>query len=382
QVSRLAALRAIDLAIAGSLDLRVILGVVLDEVAAQLRADAAEILRVDPATRRLEHAAGRGLTRGIARPQRPDEGLVGAVVRERRILRADAVPGRPGYPLPPLAVLEGFRTCHAAPLVTKGEVCGVLEVFHRSDFVPDEDWLEFLEALAGQAAIAMENATLFERLQRSHADLVRAYDTTLEGWSRALDLRDADTSGHTQRVAELAVRLARRMGLPDEDIVHLRRGALLHDIGKMAIPDEILRKQGPLDEPEWAIMRQHPVFAYQLLAPIPFLRPALDVPYAHHERWDGTGYPRGLKGEEIPIAARIFAVVDVWDALRSRRPYGEPWSPDAARDYLRARAGTEFDPAVVEAFLALDPPPEADWPEAAPESRNDPSRTAPDSRRR
>src|SRR4030095_309227 len=147
------------------------------------------------------------------------------------------------------------------------------------------------------------------------------YDSTIEGWSRALDLRDRETEGHTIRVTEMTLKIARIAGMADAELVHLKRGALLHDIGKMGIPDAILLKPDKLETEEWVIMRRHPVYAYELLLPIEYLQPSLDIPYCHHEKWDGSGYPRGLKGEQIPLAARLFAVIDVWDALRSDRPY-------------------------------------------------------------
>ncbi len=190
-------------------------------------------------------------------------------------------------------------------------------------------------------------------LQRAHTDLAEAYDATIEGWSRVLDLRDKETEGHTQRVAEMTIRLARALGVDDEQIVHIRRGALLHDIGKMAIPNQILEKPGPLTENEWQLMRKHPDFAYQMLYPIAYLRPALDIPYCHHERWDGSGYPRQLKGDQIPLAARIFTIVDVWDALRSDRPYRQGCSEESVLDYIRENKGIQFDPALVDAFLDL-----------------------------
>ncbi len=193
-----------------------------------------------------------------------------------------------------------------------------------------------------------------EQLRRAHVELRMAYDATIEGWSRALELRDQETQGHTLRVTELTVRLAREMGIEDKEaLAHIRRGALLHDIGKMGIPDSILLKPGPLTEEEQEIMKKHPVYAYEMLSPIEYLRPALDIPYCHHERWDGSGYPRGLKGEEIPLAARIFAVVDVWDALCSDRPYRNGLSREEALNYIRAQAGRLFDPRVVEAFVRL-----------------------------
>jgi response regulator RpfG family c-di-GMP phosphodiesterase len=249
---------------------------------------------------------------------------------------------------------EDFVAYYAVPLVAKDKVRGVLEVFQRGPLPTDPDWLKFLEALAGQAAIAVDNAALFDSLQRSNAELARAYDKTLEGWSRALDLRDKETEGHSRRVTEMTVRLAREMGVDEEELVHIHRGALLHDIGKVGIPDSILHKPGPLTGEEWSIMRMHPVYAYELLRPIAFLAPALDIPYAHHERWDGTGYPRSLKGEDIPLAARIFTIADVWDALRSNRPYRSARPREMALAYIEEQSGKHFDPAVVEAFLRMD----------------------------
>jgi HD-GYP domain-containing protein (c-di-GMP phosphodiesterase class II) len=230
---------------------------------------------------------------------------------------------------------------------------GVLELFHRSPLASDPEWLEFLETIANQAAIAIDNASLFDGLQRSNIELTLAYDTTIEGWSRALDLRDKETEGHTQRVAEKTLSVAREIRVKEEELLHIKRGALLHDMGKMGIPDSILLKPGPLTEEEWEIMRRHPEHAYDMLYPIEYLRPALDIPYYHHEKWDGTGYPKGLKGEEIPLAARIFAVVDVWDALCSDRPYRSAWTKEKADEHIRSLPGTHFDPKVVKVFLNM-----------------------------
>ena len=192
-----------------------------------------------------------------------------------------------------------------------------------------------------------------QEIVQLNQDLLSAYDATLEGWTRALDLRDNETEGHTQRVTELTERLARAMGFMDEDLVTIRRGALLHDMGKIGVPDAILLKPGPLTDEEFDVMRRHPEFAYNMLAPIGFLEPALDIPYCHHEKWDGSGYPRGLAGEDIPLVARLFAVVDVWDALRSNRPYRKAWPVDRVRAHIEAESGAHFDPSVVEVFLPL-----------------------------
>jgi putative nucleotidyltransferase with HDIG domain len=178
-----------------------------------------------------------------------------------------------------------------------------------------------------------------------------AYDATIEGWSHALDLRDKDTEGHTLRVTEMALKLARALGVEEDQLVHMRRGGLLHDIGKMAVPDHILLKPEPLTDEEWEIMRQHPQLAYNWLVAIPFLKYALEIPYCHHEKWDGTGYPHGLKGELIPLAARIFAVADVWDALTNDRPYREAWPHSKALEYIRKKSGIYFDTKIVEVFL-------------------------------
>jgi HD-GYP domain-containing protein (c-di-GMP phosphodiesterase class II) len=203
------------------------------------------------------------------------------------------------------------------------------------------------------AVLARSFNHMIASLQRSQQQLIEAYDLTLEGWSRALELRDEETEGHTQRTTEMTVRLARALGVSANDLVHIRRGAVLHDIGKMGVPDAILRKPGPLTVEERNIMRQHPDFAYRMLSPIEFLHPALDIPYCHHERWDGGGYPRQLKGEQIPLAARIFAVVDVWDALSSDRPYRAALAPEVVRQHLVDGAGSHFDPNVVETFLRI-----------------------------
>ncbi|HEX2999843.1 MAG TPA: HD-GYP domain-containing protein, partial [Armatimonadota bacterium] len=190
-----------------------------------------------------------------------------------------------------------------------------------------------------------------EEIKRYNLELTHAYDATIEGWSRALDLRDRETEGHTRRVTEASEQLARLMGFGASELEYLRRGALLHDIGKMGIPDRILLKPGRLDAEEWDVMRQHPTYAYEWLSPIAYLAPSLDIPYCHHEKWNGSGYPRGLAGEEIPLAARIFAIVDVWDALTSDRPYRRAWPKAQVRRYLREQTDTQFDPRVVEAFL-------------------------------
>ncbi len=206
---------------------------------------------------------------------------------------------------------------------------------------------------ASRRAADIQRQRAAEAAARGAEKILSAYEATLEGWIRALDLRDGETQGHSRRVVDLSVRLAQELGVSADQLVHIRRGALLHDVGKMALPDTVLLKAAVLDEEEHALMRRHPEHAWEMLKGIDFLRPALDIPYCHHERWDGTGYPRGLKGEEIPLTARLFAVVDVWDALRYDRAYRVGWPAERVKEYLCESAGTHFDPQVVPAFLRI-----------------------------
>ncbi len=352
QLERLGALRAIDEAISASLDLKVTLNVVLDQIIAQLDADAADILLLNDSYK-LRHAASRGFRTNALRHTSLaiGQGNAGRVAMEMRIVHVpDVRSGENPFKSAPLLYDEGFISYYGLPLVAKGQTVGVLEIFFRSTQKLEQERLDFLETMAGHAAIAIDNATLFTGLQKSNLELTLAYDSTLEGWSRALDLRDRETEGHSQRVTDMTEHLAKTMDVPESEIMHMRRGAILHDIGKMGIPDHILLKSGPLDEQEMAIMQCHPVYAFEFLSPIIFLLPALEIPYCHHEKWDGSGYPRGLKGKQIPLSARIFAIVDVWDALRSDRPYRAAWSYEKTRDHILGLAGTHFDPRVVEVF--------------------------------
>ena len=213
---------------------------------------------------------------------------------------------------------------------------------------------DITERVEAERKIQDLHSLLEQRLDRIvvlNYELSQAYDGTIEGWSRALDLRDHETEGHSQRVTEMTVTLAELFGMSPEELVHVRRGALLHDIGKMGVPDAILLKPGPLTEEEWVVMRRHPTYAQEMLSEVAFVRPALEIPFCHHEKWDGTGYPSGLAGEDIPLAARLFAIVDVWDALRSDRPYRRAWSIGRTRKHIASLTGTHFDPRVVEVFL-------------------------------
>ena len=356
QIDRLAALHDIDLVINSSLDLRVTLNILLDQVVEKLDIDAAAVLLLNPRSQMLEYTASRGFhTRIIEHYHlRMGEGVSGQAAMERHLVQAlNLGEMEDNLAYTNLMQEEGFASYYSVPLVAKGQIKGVLDIFNRTPLNPDQEWFNFLETLAGQAAIAIDNTSLLEDLHRSNVELSLAYDTTLEGWSKALDLRDKETEGHTQRVVDMTLRIAQTLGVSDEELTHIRRGALLHDIGKMGIPDSILLKPGPLTDDEWETMKRHPVYAYELLFPITHLRPALDIPYSHHEKWDGSGYPRGLKGEQIPLAARIFAVVDVWDALTSDRPYRNAWTSKKALEYIREQSGKHFDPQIVDIFMSL-----------------------------
>lgn len=357
QLDHLKALSEIDRAILSSFDLQFSLKIFLNQVVSRLGVDAANVMLFSSISQNLESVAGTGFRTNAFehRQLRLGEGNAGLAALERRIVHISHLEGQSGNPrLAKALVGEGFTSYYGVPLIAKGQVMGVLEIFHRNQLEPDEEWLNFLNILAGQAAIAIDSATLFNSLQSSNTELALAYDATIEGWSRALDLRDKETEGHSRRVTQLTVQLAKAMGIEDPELVQIRRGALLHDIGKMGIPDSILLKPDELTEKEWEIMKQHPVHAINMLGSLMYLRDALDIPYSHHEKWDGTGYPRALKGEEIPLAARIFAVADVYDALTSNRPYRKAWTKAEALQYIREQSGKHFDPTIVDAFFNLD----------------------------
>lgn len=353
---RLNALRMIDMSINGNVDLQVTLNVVLTQTIQQLAVDAADIYLYNPHTHLLELAVFSGFrTSQYQRASiRLNDGRAGRIALDRiPLYLPDNTVGNEASDSTLKPPGEDFATYFGVPIIAKGQTRGLLEVFHRRPFHPESEWVNFLGALAGQAAIAIDNAGLFDALQRSNQELMVAYNATLEGWAHALELRDRETKGHSQRVTDLTLRLARAMNVSDPELDHIRRGALMHDIGKMGIPDSILQKTGPLTKEEWEVMHRHPIYAFDMLFPISYMRPSLDIPYRHHEKWDGSGYPARLKGEQIPLAARIFAVVDVWDALTSDRPYRSAWTKPQALDYIRQQAGTHFDPHVAAMFLQL-----------------------------
>jgi PAS domain S-box-containing protein/putative nucleotidyltransferase with HDIG domain len=285
----------------------------------------------------------------------PNSGITGRVAATGEIYMSDDIQKDPV-----LVILDGERErlkdVHGSvslPLRAQEKIIGVMHIWSTECRIFTDSEIRLLIALAETTSNSIHRAILFERTQEHAEELALAYDKTLEGWARALELRDEITEGHTRRVTELTLKLVHALNIPENEIVHIRRGALLHDIGKMGIPDSILHKPGPFTAQERTIMQQHTQYARDMLASISFLQPAIDIPYCHHEHWDGAGYPRGLKGEDIPLAARAFSVIDVWDALTSDRPYRPAWTKEKTRDYILERSGKQFDPQVVEVFFSL-----------------------------
>jgi response regulator RpfG family c-di-GMP phosphodiesterase len=353
QLERITALRAIDKAINSGTDLSSTLYILLESLSRLLDVEATAILLFNAGTKRLELKASLGFLGQYPNQisSDPSEGTAGQAAKElKTIFYSDY--SKVSEKIAELIQGKGVIAYYAVPLVAHGELKGVLEVFDRGSQADDE-WQNYLETLAGQAAIAIDQSFLLENLRQANTEMSQAYDETLRGWSRALDLRDKDTEGHTQRVVSLSTALAELMGIHGERMVHFQRGAILHDIGKMGVPDEILLKPGPLTVDEWDVMKKHPVYAQMLLSPIQHLEKAMIIPYYHHERWDGSGYPLGLKGLQIPLEARIFAVADVWDALISDRPYRKALPQEEVIQFIREQSNKLFDPEVVETFIKM-----------------------------
>jgi putative nucleotidyltransferase with HDIG domain len=354
--SQLGALMGVGRAINSSVGLKRVLEEVMDTVIELMRAERGFLM--------LRESNGELLVRiarGIAHINLEEETfkvsrtIVRKVVESGEPILTTNAQDDPRFESQMSIAAFQLRSILCAPLKIKNELIGVIYVENRArSGIFQESELGLIKAFADQAAVAIDNAQLFENLQASNQELQEAYQATLEGWVQALDMRDKETEGHTQRVTILTERLARSMGVEGEALINIIRGALLHDIGKMAIPDGILLKPGELTEAERFLVQKHPQYAYDMLKRIDFLLPAIDIPYCHHEKWDGTGYPRGLKGEEIPFAARIFPIIDVWDALISDRPYRKGYPHAEVRELIKADSGKHFDPRVVEAFLALE----------------------------
>jgi putative nucleotidyltransferase with HDIG domain len=327
---------------------RLIVDRLAQHLSAQLAVEAILVLQYQPHTHTLVHVLENGLHRpkgeGFFRPLVEDV-FAQQIVNEQRLIRLTNYQHYLELPWP------GELT-HAAYGLPLGEF-GLLTLFQRRTEPLTTDEVNFLQTSAAAAGLALAQATDREAQRLAQLELSLGQDAILEGWARSLDLRSKETEGHTWRVTDLTLRLARAMGLSDSELKNIRTGALLHDIGKAGLPESLLLKTGLFTDEEWQIMCRHPVIAYELLYPVPILRSAIDIPYNHHERWDGTGYPRALKGEQIPLAARIFAVADVWDALQSDRPYRRGQVEKQVRQYIRANSGKHFDPTVVEVFLQM-----------------------------
>jgi HD-GYP domain-containing protein (c-di-GMP phosphodiesterase class II) len=355
QLQKLIALRQIDNAISSTLDLHQIINTILTSSQKFLKVDAADILLFDPDSQKLKFAYGIGfrtnLMKGFA--INSGDGWAGEAARTRKSIMIPDINQPSDKQINPAPSVEELVSYYVIPLITNNQVKGVMECFTRSPMHLDQDWKDFINLLAGQAAIAINSAQLFDEIKLSNEQLVHAYDDTIEGWSRAMDIRDKETEGHTLRVVDLTLRLARAMGVPEDQLTHIKRGTLLHDIGKLVVPDSILFKPSSLTDLEWKIMKKHPLNAYNMLVSVDYLKPALDIPYCHHEHWDGSGYPRGLKGEDIPLAARIFSVVDIWDALLSDRSYRPAWTREKTLAYIKSRTGEDLDPKVVKVFLKI-----------------------------
>ncbi|MBT3240643.1 MAG: PAS domain S-box protein [Chloroflexi bacterium] len=350
-------LQTIELAATSNLELQNIFEILVAQVLSLLDVDGVVILLKDEGQNKLKFAAGGGfysLSAVVETNMKLGKSFAGTVYNEKRTIQSKNFPPKKRFTgFRKMLREENFVSFIGLPIITKENIFGVIEVYSRSFLSPNPEWLAFLETITSQAARAIENSYLITGIKKSNEELKLAYDKTIEGWSRALEMRDYEIRGHSERVTDMTVKLAQLMGIDGIELDHIRRGALLHDIGKMAIPDKILHKPGDLDDEEWKQMKEHPVLAYKLLAPIEFLKPALDIPHRHHEKWDGSGYPEGLSGKEIPIAARIFAIIDVWDALMSNRPYRDAWPKEKVLDHLREQSGKHFDPEVVDAFFEI-----------------------------
>jgi putative nucleotidyltransferase with HDIG domain len=356
QHTQIQSIRSVERAITSSLDLSVILKVFLDQATAQLDVDAASVMLLDAQSRAFTIIASRGYLKNNRPPTqiRVDHHLaIQAGLERKTFFLTGSTVDDPCLEKQPLMRSEEFIAYYATPLIAHGQVKGVLEIFRRKVRAQDSEWLDLLESIAVQGAIAIDSSESFVNLQRAYSELALACDSTIEGWYRAVDLRAQEAEGHSLRVSDLAVRLAEKMGVSNEKMQSIRRGALLHDIGKIGVPDRILWKPDSLSDEEWMLMRQHPKYAEQLLSPIEFLRPAIDIPKYHHERWDGQGYPYGLAGTDIPLSARLFSIVDVWDSLQARRPFRQPWTHADTLEYIKKGSGSQFDPEAVSAFISI-----------------------------
>ena len=355
-VEKLSTLQRIEKTVLENLSLPTTLDLLMDHLVKELSVDAADILYFHPKLKTLKFITQTGFRQNIL--QHTDlelgEGYAGTAAQSCSTIHIpDLTEEDTEFTKSLEFAAEQFVSYFGVPLIAKGKLVGVLEIFQRSLLKPDQEWLELLEMVAGLAAIAIDLQNLHNDLERSRNEITRAFDGIIEGWAQALELRGIEPEGHWRRVEDLTLRLAQHLGLNGDKLQDLRRGALLHDIGKMGIPDQVLNKATDLTKEERKMVGRHPIDAYELLKSVDTLHSTLDIPLYHHERWDGEGYPHGLSGEKIPLPARIFAVVDVWDALLSDRPYRKAWSKEEALEHIKSQSGRHFDPKVVKAFLEI-----------------------------
>ena len=353
QLKHLESLHAIDQAITSNFDLQVVNKIILDQVCKELEGDAADILILNKATNVLEDVSTTGFMDPMIRNLRLPltTSAAGKVLLENKPYSIYNLEETPLLFVRKKFQIENFKAYFAYPMAVKGEVIGVMEVFLRKVFYPDRDWEVFFGALATQAAVAYDSFKKYSELQRMQQNTSASFRSTLETWSKSLELHDMESQGHIRRVTNETIQLGRELGLDESQLLNIERGALLHDIGKIGIMDDILQKKGNLTENDWAEIKRHPQIAHDLLSNVKMLEDALDIPYSHHENWDGSGYPQGLEGEAIPLPARIFAVVDTFDAMTSPRTYRRAWTKAEALEYLIEQKGKKFDPHVVDLFI-------------------------------
>jgi PAS domain S-box-containing protein len=355
-VEKLATINRIEKTILENLSLPTTLDILVDKLVKELEVDAADILYYHPRLKTLKLIAQTGFRQNVLQSTDLEigEGYAGIAAQSRSTIHIPDLTQEDTKFTQSLAfAAEQFVSYFGVPLLAKGQLVGVMEIFHRSPLDPDQQRLELFEMVAGLAAIAIDHQNLQKDLERSRTEIIKGFDAIIEGWAQALELRGIEPPGHAGRAVDLTLRLAGELGLSGGTLVELRRGALLHDIGKMGIPDQVLKKGKELTKEERKMIGRHPIDAFDLLGKIDALQAARDIPLYHHERWDGEGYPHGLKGKKIPFQARIFAIVDVWDALLTDRPYRDAWPRDKAVAHIKEQSGKHFDPRVVKAFLKI-----------------------------
>jgi len=356
QIRNISFLKLISRTINSDMDFEMVMEPLLRQTQKFLDSDAVALYLNDKESGLLICRAQSGFRTGLIENAKVRYGqpYVGIAAEEQRIVSNPHIePLNDNKEFETLISAEAFESQQCAPIIIAGKTTGVLETFQRKPFSASPEWMILFDAIATQTGLALDYNSIYADLQHAYLDLELSYEATIEGWSAAMDYRDQETEGHSKRVTSLALSLAARLGIPEEEISTISRGALLHDVGKIGIPDSILKKPGQLDEEEWKLMKTHPLIAYNMLSRIPYLKESLVIPLYHHEKWDGSGYPEGLKGEKIPLAARLFSVIDVFDALTSDRPYRKAWSKEKAMEYIREQAGRHFDPDIVKTFISM-----------------------------